>query len=178
VFKWIKENWPTLLAIITGPFGLAVLAVTKFRDQILGVFSKIKSIAGTIFDGLATGFKGAINAVLAGIEGGLNFAISGLNKALDGIDKAAGPWVNFGEIPNVKLPRLGDGGIVTGPTVAMIGERGPEAVIPLNRSGMMGANITVNMPAGTNGDELVLALQRWVRSNGALPLATTTSIRR
>jgi chromosome segregation ATPase len=33
------------------------------------------------------------------------------------------------------IPHLAAGGIVTRPTVALIGERGPEAVIPLNRSG-------------------------------------------
>jgi phage-related protein len=33
-FNWIKNNWPLLLAIITGPFGLAVLAVVKKWDEI------------------------------------------------------------------------------------------------------------------------------------------------
>jgi len=36
------------------------------------------------------------------------------------------------------------GGIVTGPTVALIGEAGPEAVIPLDRLNTMG-NITINV---------------------------------
>lgn len=38
---------------------------------------------------------------------------------------------------------LAEGGVVTRPTVALVGERGPEAVIPLNRAGGMGTNITV-----------------------------------
>jgi hypothetical protein len=33
-FNWVKDNWPLLLAIITGPIGLAVLAVTKNWDTI------------------------------------------------------------------------------------------------------------------------------------------------
>jgi hypothetical protein len=146
-FNWVKDNWPLLLGIITGPFGWAVLAVTTFKDEILNVFDKIKSVAGTVFDGLSGAFKAAINGVLAGIEGGLNFAIKGLNVALDGIDKAAGPWVNFGEIPNVKIPRLAEGGITTGPTLAMIGEAGQEAVIPLDKlKGLgSGAGVTINV---------------------------------
>lgn len=32
---------------------------------------------------------------------------------------------------NMKIPRMADGGVVTSPTYAMVGERGPEAVIPL-----------------------------------------------
>lgn len=35
--------------------------------------------------------------------------------------------------------KLAEGGIVTGPTLAMIGEHGPEAVIPLDKAGALGA---------------------------------------
>lgn len=50
---------------------------------------------------------------------------------------------------------LGDGGIVTSPTSALIGEAGPEAVIPLNRMGTMGGstvNIVVNGSVTSEGD--------------------------
>jgi len=50
---------------------------------------------------------------------------------------------------------LGDGGIVNSPTAALIGEAGPEAVIPLNRMGSMGGstvNIVVNGSVTSEGD--------------------------
>jgi len=136
-------------------------------------FGELKDLGVKIFDGIGGAFKGVINAVIAGLEGGLNFAIKGLNIILDGIDKAAGPWVNFGEIPNVKLPRLAEGGITTGPTIAMIGEKGPEAIIPLDRLGSMGQgmNITVNVNGG-DPNSVVRALQQYVRLNGAVPITT------
>ncbi len=34
VWNWLKANWPILLAILTGPFGLAVLAVVRNWDRI------------------------------------------------------------------------------------------------------------------------------------------------
>ncbi|ANS02832.1 TMP repeat protein [uncultured Mediterranean phage uvDeep-CGR0-KM15-C219] len=44
---------------------------------------------------------------------------------------------------------LANGGIVRRPTLAMIGERGPEAVVPLGRGGGMGSmNVTVNIAEG------------------------------
>jgi len=67
------------------------------------------------------------------------------------------------------------GGIVTQPTRALIGEAGPEAVIPLDRldSGMT-VNVTINAGMGTDpaklGDEIVDVLTRYQRRNGALPL--------
>ena len=48
-----------------------------------------------------------------------------------------------------------DGGIVNSPTAALIGEAGPEAVIPLNRMGSMGGstvNIVVNGSVTSEGD--------------------------
>jgi phage-related minor tail protein len=40
---------------------------------------------------------------------------------------------------------MADGGIVTKPTRALIGEAGAEAVIPLDRMGSMGTKVTVNV---------------------------------
>ena len=34
VWEWIKEKWPLLLAILTGPIGLAVLAITSNWDKL------------------------------------------------------------------------------------------------------------------------------------------------
>jgi hypothetical protein len=134
-------------------------------------FAELADLGKAIFDGIGGAFKGVINAVIFALEKGLNFAIKGLNIILDGIDKAAGPWVNFGTIPDVKLPRLGDGGITTGPTIAMIGEKGPEAVIPLDRLGSMGGGMTLNVNVSSaDPNAVVAALQQYIRDRGALPI--------
>jgi hypothetical protein len=76
------------------------------------------------------------------------------------------------------IPGLADGGIVTGPTIALIGEAGPEAVIPLDRGMRTGSgttiNLTVNAGMGTNGAEvgrqIVDALKQYERRNGPVPI--------
>jgi len=73
-----------------------------------------------------------------------------------------------------KTVRMAKGGIVTGPTNALIGEAGPEAVIPLSgaNSAKMGStfNIVVNAGIGTSGaqvgKEIVDAIQKYERSSG------------
>jgi hypothetical protein len=53
------------------------------------------------------------------------------------------------------MPALASGGIVTSPTTALIGEAGPEAIIPLNRMGSMGGstvNIVINGSVTSEGD--------------------------
>ena len=139
-------------------------------------FETLKDLGGAIFDNVGGAFKDVINKVIRSLESGLNFVISGLNKVLDGIDKAAGPTVNFGEISPVNIPELANGGIVTGPTLAMIGEgRGPEAVIPLSKLGSMGfgggGGITVNVNGG-DPNSIVRVLQQYVRQSGPVPVNT------
>jgi len=43
------------------------------------------------------------------------------------------------------IPFMAEGGVVSKPTIAMIGEAGSEAVIPLDRMGSMGTRVTVNV---------------------------------
>jgi hypothetical protein len=69
--------------------------------------------------------------------------------------------------------KLAEGGVVRRPSIAMIGEKGPEAVVPLNKMGGMGGatyNITVNAGIGTSGPEvgrqIVEAIKKFERSSG------------
>ena len=47
------------------------------------------------------------------------------------------PGVSLGTIGYISLPRLARGGIVDSPTIAMIGEAGKEAVVPLENTGFL-----------------------------------------
>ena len=48
---------------------------------------------------------------------------------------------------------LAEGGIVTRPTFAMVGEAGPEAVVPLNKSAGLGGGVTINIQGNFVGSE-------------------------
>ena len=168
-FNWAKNNWPLLLAILTGPFGMAIAFIVKFKDDIMSVFSLIyngiKATMGFVADVITAPFKAAFRAV-AGLwnstVGKLSFSVPSWVPVIGG--------KGF-DVPDI--PMLADGGIVTGPTLAMIGERGPEAVIPLNRAGGMGmggANITVNV-SSADPNAVVAALQQYIRDRGALPIS-------
>ena len=70
------------------------------------------------------------------------------------------------------VPGYATGGIVTQPTLAMVGEKGPEAIIPLSKMGAsapMVVNIHVN---GADPNQVVDALKRYARQNGAIPVRT------
>ena len=139
------------------------------------------------FGGLGEFFYGIINGMIDMFEGFANGILNGVNfiiRALNRIQVSAPAWltaltgitsfgINITELPNISLPRvaLADGGIVTGPMNALIGEAGPEAVIPLDRLPMGNTyNINVTAGIGTNGaqvgEQIVTAIKRYERTSG------------
>jgi hypothetical protein len=94
-------------------------------------FTAIKDFVSTIFGAISGIVKGVVNGIITIVENGVNFAIRPLNALINGINRI--PGINIPNIPELKIPRLADGAIIGGPTTALIGEAGPEAVIPLTR---------------------------------------------
>lgn len=98
----------------------------------------IKSIFGNIRDSIANAFTGAVNTAI----GGLNTLINKVNSVHinipDWIPGVGGKEIglNIPQVPTAssKVPALASGGIVTKPTLAMIGEGNEsEAVFPLSK---------------------------------------------
>ena len=83
-------------------------------------------------DLLGGAIKSAINGVLSKIENTINTAIWLINGAIGLINLI--PGVNVGRVSRLKLPRLAKGGIIDSATIAMVGEQGKEAVVPLENN--------------------------------------------
>jgi phage tail tape measure protein, TP901 family, core region len=131
------------LGFLPGPVGLAVAAITGLIA--IGVllwknWDTIKAKAKELKDGLVNAFKAAgdkISDIWSGIwstiKGFINKIIDGINKMIGGLNKLkfkAPDWVpfiggkSFGiNIP--KIPRLARGGVVSDPTLAVVGDAGP-----------------------------------------------------
>jgi hypothetical protein len=77
VFEWVKKNWPLLLAILTGPIGIAVLMIVKHFDAIKG------AVMG-VFDWI----KGHWPLLLAIITGPIGLAVLAIVKNFDTIKEA------------------------------------------------------------------------------------------
>lgn len=109
----------------------------KFKD---GIVAGIKEIGSSVAD-ISEDIKGAVKS---GIQGALDWAHNNIRFTIPGIDPPGpGPsWPSFTwAFPSI---RLGSGGIVNGPTVAMLGERGvPEAVVPLDGRHGLGGDINI-----------------------------------
>lgn len=147
------------------PIGLVVLAIAGLiaafvlLEKRFGLVTEALKIIGNVFEVFL------IDPIrtLLGLIGKL---ISALGK-IPGLG-SLGSFVG-GAIKGI--PGLAAGGIVTQPTLAMIGEGGPEAVIPLDRMGGGGSGITVNVMGGLStsaeiGQAVVNAIRAYNRSAG------------
>ena len=117
------------------------LFVARKRKQLDDAIAYIRAVPGKIRDGLLNGMRN----VAKGLVNIINNFIRAVNKLEipDFIPKIGGKKPN---IPLVSIPALAKGGVVSTPTLAMIGESGPEAVVPLNRASQFGKNnVTVNI---------------------------------
>lgn len=123
----------------TSAYNAVKNAFSSIGSFFSGVWSTVKNIfvnAGQMVGSAVGGaFRGAVNAVLGTIENIVNGFINMINGVIGVIN--ALPGVSLGYINGISLPRLARGGIVDSPTIAMIGEAGKEAVVPLENTGFL-----------------------------------------
>lgn len=130
---------------------LLFMAITEALPQILGslieawkkIFGKLWEITKGLFQDFAANFgKGISNAIIGGLNKMLDFVqntinapINAINGALDAINQIPGVSIqHINQLQLARIPMLANGGLITGPTTALIGEAGPEAVIPLQNT--------------------------------------------
>lgn len=141
VWNWISENWPLLLAILTGPIGLVVLAITRNWDT-------IKEGVTGVYDWIVEKFDAVVSFV-TGLPGRVTSAVSGMWDGIKDAFKTAINWIIDGwnglefKVPELDLGPLGS---IGGWTVGM-----PD--IPRLHTG--GTTTTAGMVNMKPGEELV-----------------------
>jgi len=198
---WAQDNPGAFLAIAGTIGAIAVSIMAVNFAMALNPFSAIAAGIAVLVVGLAIaykkfeGFRNIVNSVINFIIGGFETLANAWIKAINALIRAynAIPFVdNVSTIESISLGRIGAaqavagsgfgreggipamaaGGIVTGPTLALIGERGPEAVIPLDQMRKQGGqNITVNITGGIStsadiGRAVVNAIKAMNRVDG------------
>jgi len=148
VFETVMGVFKGFLKFISGIIDVIAGLLTGDMKQILKGMQKIFE---GIFDAIQSSFKGFINLIIDG----LNFMAQGLNTLKidipDWVPKIGGETLGF-NIP--KIPKLAAGGIVTSPILALLGEKGPEAVLPLSTGYNGGTSITINITGNSINEEI------------------------
>lgn len=129
VGSWFSEKFQQAVDGVKRAFS----TVTGFFS---GIWSNIKSIFSSVGSAIANGITGAVKGAINKV---LSFATNTINKFISAINAAIGiinaiPGVNIKKLSKLSVPQLAKGGVVDSATLAVIGERGKEAVVPLENN--------------------------------------------
>lgn len=143
---------------LLGPLGLIIAAIAAIAAVIIFFYTlwktqweNIKGVFVEAWNGIKDFFTSIWNGIVdlfnAGIEK-IKSAIASIQSAYNSVVSAVSAPIK-GAVSAVKsvVSKFADGGIVTGPTLGLVGEAGPEAIIPLSKLGQ-GGGLTINL----NGD--------------------------
>jgi len=177
VYGWIREHWPLLLAILTGPIGLAVLAIVKNWDRIkaagVTAFEAVKGAAQTVWR-----FLSSLPGKIAGAFGGLARIISEpylaafraiaslWNRTVGALRFEVPSWIpKIGgkgfDVPDI--PSLAGGGVTTSAGLAFL--HPAEVVAPLARAGVGNTyNVSVAVPPTSSPAAVGRAIVDAIRS--------------
>mgnify|MGYP004607866481 CR=1 FL=1 len=159
LIAWIIDNILPVVTPILSSLGKFVKGcIDGIIDFVGGLLDAVSDVLDVIIKLLKGDWKGAwesakkvvkdvVNGILSAVESMANGIVNAVNtmiRALNGLHFDIPDWVpelggktfgfNIGEVSAVHIPRLANGGITTGSTIANIGEAGREAVLPLENN--------------------------------------------
>jgi TP901 family phage tail tape measure protein len=187
-WDWVKEK-----ALLLWGF-LKEIFINRF-ETLKAAFFALKDGAKKAFEGLVSVIKvpinlyiSYINLMISTVEKLINFLGSAVNKIPslkipEWIPGIGGKELKLPVIPEIKLPRipmLAEGGFITEPGIAMVGEQGPEildlpggaSVIPLDKAGDGQIVINIHNPHIFNdrdAEKLGDLLTRYLKNKGVVP---------
>jgi hypothetical protein len=170
------------IAMALNPFSMIAIAVVGLGALLVVAykkFSPFKTVVDTVFGAIDYWITEvtipAIKLMLTVFKTVFNGIARIWNSTVGKLSFKIPDWVpgiggNGFSMPDI--PMLANGGIVTSPTLALIGEAGPEAVIPLSQMGNMGGGMNITVNAGLVstpdqiGQQIIEAIQRAQRRSG------------
>ncbi|HFL3555840.1 TPA: hypothetical protein ACG3PI_000846 [Clostridioides difficile] len=133
----LYKNWDTIKKKALEIFGYIKNFISGVCSKIGGFFNSMGTKIKSVINSIPGVFKKAFNGLANIVKAPLNAVIKLFNSSLGSLKFDIPDWVpgfggnSFG-IP--KIPLLAKGGIIEQPTLSMVGERGTEAVVPLENN--------------------------------------------
>jgi TP901 family phage tail tape measure protein len=176
------------VGIAIGKFvGEAIDWFGRLRDGIATALGSVQTTVSSVWNGILSTISNILERVKGAVRNAINFIINGWNRlsfSVPGVTLPNGTTFGGFTIGVKTITELAAGGIVTRPTLALVGEAGPEAVLPLTGRNAAAAgigqsattiNLTVNAGMGSDGAELgrviIDSIKQYERRNGSVYVA-------
>ena len=146
-----------------------------FSGLVQGLSDTFRSVTEAITAPFQAAFqtvRGIVNNILNGIGNAVGSVVQAINKVIAGANRALArlklPQIPL--LPQPKIPQFAEGGVVSGPTLAMVGEGGePEYIVPQSKA----SGFAANWMAGQRG---AAAIPRFAEGGVVVPGNAQVSI--
>ena len=126
--------------------------IKKIVNDPKGTFASVGRSIVNLFEGVGETLGDVLKAPINFLISAINSLFAAINFTKTLTNPITGTEYTIGmDLTGWQIPMLAEGGIVTGPTLAMIGEAGPEAVIPLSGPNSKGMGQTFNININMSG---------------------------
>ena len=178
LWEIVREVWDNVSSKISTAWGVISTVFESIKNGIAtvwGYFQTAKDIIGNVFTGIADAISGPFRTAF-------NFISDAWNNTVGSLSWSVPDWVPIvggNKIEAPKLPYFADGGVFNtgvggGSGLAVLHDnemilnpQQQKALFSGNGMGGSGSvNVTINMPPGSNGAEVVNAIRRYEQTNG------------
>lgn len=155
LISFFTDNWTQIVDFVTMPFQQAWdfingtflepigEAISSVKDTILTTWSELQQGLISPFEAAAEIIKGVLNSALSLLGNVVNGYIDAINNMIQGVNRITGaigiPAIPT--VPNVEVPQFAKGGMVNGAQLAVVGEAGPEYIVPAGKAQGFAQNI-------------------------------------
>jgi hypothetical protein len=182
--QYLSSTWSKVVDYLKEPFSQAWEwvqqnflqplndAISQAVDTISQAWSALSKALAAPFEAAANTIRGVVNQILNGIGDAIGGVVQAINSIIRGANQALArlQLPQIPELPMPQIPRFAEGGVVSGPTLAMVGEGGePEYIVPQSKAGKFAAN----WMAGVRG---AAAIPRFAEGGVVVPSSANVSI--
>jgi hypothetical protein len=164
------KAWHTITSAASTAWGWIKTKVSGFVSWITGIPGKVSAKLKSMWDGLKSGFKAAVNWVI-GKWNSLHFSIPSFS--------VFGKTFGGGTIGVPAIPYMATGGTISRSGMAVVGEAGPE-LLTLDRGAQVAPLTKARRPGGSGGSGVIVLdlrgadgdmkrmIRKWIRTDNLL----------
>ena len=147
-------------------------AISGLVQGIANTFKAVTDAITAPFKAAFTAVKGIVNQILNGIGSAIGGVVQAVNNTIRAANQAFARLrlPQIPQLPMPQVPQFAEGGVVSGPTLAMVGEGGePEYIVPQSKA----SGFAANWMAGKRGGA---AIPRFAEGGVVVPGSASVSI--
>lgn len=155
IYDVISENWQQIFdfvsGIITNTWNFfdktfiqpLINAVKNLLETFKSIFTSIGEAIKSPIQAAFNFIKGIVNSILQGIGNAINGVLDAINRVIQAANAATSKvgLPSIPQIPRVSVPQFAQGGMVNGAQLAVVGEAGPEYIVPAGKAQGFAQNI-------------------------------------